>query len=226
MAIKFNAIRSVLSQSMTALSLAAISCFGLISEAVGTPIKMEYTTLVGHIDSFTYTDGLGTATTGPITLTLNGPGSSFGFEDLTLGTFTDHLVMTTTFDDGRGHALTGAITIDAGGPLITPEIATITSGVLAGASAFDGANFFGRMERKHGKDCSEGGWCWTFLVPPNPGISIHLPASFLDPIDIPLSGAIDVTMVPEPATLLMLASGIIIMMLYQWLDRRARQRLI
>jgi hypothetical protein len=175
------------------------------------PITTVYGSITGHIDPFTYTDALGTATTSTILLSQDISAVSFAIIDSALDTASEHLVMIADFTDGRGNSLEGTLTLNSSGTL---DVLSVDEGILSGAGPFDGSILTGASGWKHGNDCpsGEGGlrWCHVFLVPPAPGpyIFLQLPSTFTPDTPFAVSGSIEAAAVPEPASLMLLTAAL------------------
>jgi len=174
------------------------------------PITTQIASLTGTVDPITYTDLTGTFTTSPIAVTLSGSSPSFFTVDLSAGTASDHTVMDVSFNNGKPGPLNanllGVLTVNESGPLqpapppldFTADL-TIQNAVLSGAGPFNGTTLAGKnptfkdffIEWKFG-----GG-----------NVTANLPSTFIGGNNIPISGDITASIVPEPNGLVLLAIG-------------------
>lgn len=198
-----------------------------VNPVFGAPITLQIASLTGTVDPIIYTDFDGTFTTSPLTLTLSSSSpSSFTFDTGT-GAVSDHTVMDISFNNGKpgplNGDLSGIFTVDENGTL-TPAVPpidftadlTISSAILSGAGPFDGTiakgknptfkNFF--IEWRFGK--SQTG---------QDNITIDLPPTFINGTNIPISGEIIASVVPEPTSISLLLAGALGFFIKKWLRK-------
>lgn len=191
---------------------------------VADPVVIQLGSLSGTVDPITYTTAAGTFTTSAITLTLNMSETSFFTVDTATGVITAHTVIDVSFNDGQGNDLTGTFFIDETGMLGTnptdPILLDITSGTLVGAGAFSGAVLRGQNPLIFPGLASPPDappivptFKWPFSILPGqpPFIVIDLPPGFINGTGVPISGSAEGAAVPEPATLLLLGSGLAVL---------------
>jgi hypothetical protein len=171
------------------------------------PVLIQIGTATGTVDPITYTTAVGTFTTSSITLTLNTSSTSFFTVDQATGAITLHLVIDAAFNDGMGSDLMGTIIIDETGTLgPNPIPMDVQNGILLGAGSFNGTT----MRGVNPLTANFPGWqcAWGFSEDPERRITIDLPAGFTNGTGIGTSGHLEGTAVPEPASLILLSSGL------------------
>lgn len=189
-------------------------------------ITTQIASLSGTVDPITYTDSSGTFTTSPITVTLSDSSPSFFTVDLSAGMASDHTVMNVSFNNGKPGPLNanllGVLTVDESGPIqlapppldFTADL-TIQDAVLSGAGPFDGTTLAGKnptfkdfvIEWKFG-----GG-----------NVVANLPSTFIGGSNIPISGDIIATFVPEPPSAILFGLGIILLCVRVRVKGRVRE---
>jgi len=195
---------------------------GIFTKSVmADPVTIVLGSLNGFVNPITYTTAAGTFTTGTIMLSLSGSSPSFFVMDQATGAITAHTVIDVKFDDGRGNLLSGVLTVDEEGTLGSagdPIFMNISNGTLLGAGDFSGSHVRGIntiILRRLGIDCPDCEWFWGPIDPaPQPGdpprfpITLTLPAGFINGDNIVTSGEAHACTVPEPATLVLLTTGL------------------
>lgn len=176
-------------------------------------------TLHGTISPITYTTSSGTFTTGAIKLTLDHSSQSFFTFDPGTGMISVHLVMEISFKDGQGSTLVGLLTLNetGSGSLGSPILMNVTNGFLTGAGEFAGTTASGKMTCTYGNPT-----IWTFLDSSTTPLVFNLPPSFTNGNNIPLTGTITATVVPEPASLTLICTGAVSLLLKRRTLRRVR----
>ena len=189
--------RSLLLFVVLAIQLASLAvCAEADSYTLGS--------LQGTISPITYTTSAGTFTTSIITVTLDHSTPSFFTIDSTTGIISAHIVMDVSFTDGQGSALAGILTVNESGTLgSSSTLMNITGGFLTGAGSFGGTTASGEWKCKWFGDPI----VWTFNSPTTPSL-ISLPPTFINGNNIPLTGTLTATVVPEPTNLALLGTGL------------------
>jgi hypothetical protein len=194
----------------------------------GASIQLQLASLNGTIDPITYTDTDGTFTTSVLTVSLDLSSPSFFTLDTSTGSVSDHTVMDISFNNGKSGGLnadlSGIFTVDESGTLTpaAPPIdftadMTIDNAILTGAGEFAGAKAKGKNPT-----FIDLAIVWRFgkAQTGSDDILLDLPPAFAGGTNIPITGEIVATVVPEPSRLTALVGLLALAGCY--LQRRVR----